>query len=181
MRKQTYLLSFFTLILLVGLTTACQRSAEGLKKDWNFAKERWDKHKTNYPSFAALLDKQLKEGEAKMAEADKISNEDEKKAKMKEAVDAINTGFIAELNTLEFNKGEITKKMDKVKKQKFNSSNLKKAENALAEANNAISEANKIVGGSVATVEDALKVIKDANSVLRTAKSNLDKVSKTGK
>jgi len=178
MKKSIYLLSLLFIFCAVFALPACKRTEEGLKNDWKFAKERWDKHKKNYPALGALLDKQLKDAEAIMAEADKLSNFEEKTKKVGEAVAAINTGFIAELNTVEYNKDEIKKKTEKIKKQKFGKANLKKAENALIDGDNAVAEAERILKNSVATNDEASAAAKEANKVLSNAKKGLDAVAK---
>ncbi len=167
------------LLLLVAMI-ACKKTVEGETSTWESNKTKLKKLKASYPSFAALLDKELKDAEAKWKEAQGISNEEEKVKKMSEANYTFNQGFVYELSTLETKMDNLSKKSKELsnsitaKDVNLSKSDLKNVIATNDEVKEALLQVEKLLNKGVKSEDKAYTSIKDANKSLDDAEAKLD-------
>lgn len=167
------------LLLLVAMI-ACKKTVEGETSTWESNKTKLKKLKASYPSFAALLDKELKDAEAKWKEAQGISNEEEKIKKMSEANYTFNQGFVYELGTLESKMDNLSKKAKELsnsitaKDVNLDKSDLKTVIATNDEVKEALLQVEKLLNKGVKSEDKAYSSIKDANKSLADAEAKLD-------
>ena len=167
-------------LLLIVAMIACKKSVEGETATWESNKNKLKKLKASYPSFAALLDKELKDAEAKWKEAQGISNEEEKIKKMAEANYTFSQGFVYELGTLETKIENLSKKSKKVsnsitaKDVNLSKNNLKTVIATNDEVKETLLTVEKLLNKGVKSEDKAYNSIKDANKSLADAEAKLD-------
>ncbi|GAB4130472.1 MAG: hypothetical protein OHK0045_07600 [Raineya sp.] len=171
-------LSLFLLLLFVVL--ACKKSVEGETATWESNKTKLKKLKASYPSFATLLDKELKDAETKWKEAQGISNEEEKIKKMAEANYTFSQGFVYELGSLE-NKMEILSRKAKELSNSITAKdvNLSKSDLKIVIATNdkvkeTLLQVEKLLNKGVKSEDKAYLSIKDANKSLADSEIQLN-------
>jgi hypothetical protein len=167
------------LLLLVAMI-ACKKTVEGETSAWESNKTKLKKLKASYPSFAALLEKELKDAEAKWKEAQGISNEEEKIKKMSEANYTFNQGFVYELSTLESKMDNMSRKSKELsnsitaKDVNLSKSDLKTVIATNDEVKEALLQVEKLLNKGVKSEDKAYSSIKEANKSLADAEAKLD-------
>jgi len=167
-------------LLLIVALIACKKSVEGETATWESNKTKLKKLKASYPSFAELLDKELKNAEAKWKEAQGISNEEEKIKKMSEANYTFNQGFVYELGTLETKMENLSRKSKELsnsitaKDVNLSKSDLKTVIAANDEVKESLLSVEKLLNKGVKSEDKAYVSIKDANKSLADAEIKLD-------
>jgi len=152
---------------------------EGQTKDWTQNKERAGELRVDHPNFKAALDVEQKKAEAIWEEAGKLSDEEKKAEKMKEA----NSDFGDFLRRL----GEVKSRTDSLEKNiiKLNGMTIPKSKSgertrALEKARLAVSEVTAEVGKlQPADGASARKAIDPHISRLLRANSDLEKTIKS--
>ncbi len=167
-------------LLFIVVTIACKKSVEGETAAWESNKTKLKKLKASYPSFADLLDKELKNAEAKWKEAQGISNEEEKIKKMAEANYTFNQGFVYELGTLETKMDNLSRKAKELsnsitaKDVNLSKSDLKIVIASNDEIKETLLQVEKLLNKGVKSEDKAYTSIKDANKSLADAEMKLD-------
>jgi len=167
-------------LLLIVALIACKKSVEGETATWESNKTKLKKLKTSYPSFAELLDKELKNAEAKWKEAQGISNEEEKIKKMSEANYTFDQGFVYELGTLETKMENLSRKSKELsnsitaKDVNLSKSDLKTVIAANDKVKESLLSVEKLLNKGVKSEDKAYASIKDANKSLADAEIKLD-------
>jgi len=171
-------LTLFFLLLVAMI--ACKKSIEGETATWESNKTKLKKLKASYPSFAELLDKELKNAEAKWKEAQGISNEEEKIKKMAEANYTFNKGFVYELTNLESKMDNLSREAKELsnsitaKDVNLSKSDLKIVIAANDEIKETLLQVEKLLNKGVKSEDKAYTSIKDANRSLASAETKLD-------
>ena len=167
-------------LLLIVAMIACKKSVEGETATWENNKTKLKKLKASYPSFATLLDKELKDAEAKWKEAQGISGEEEKIKKMAEANYTFSQGFVYELGVLENKMESLSKKSKELsnsitaKDVNLSKSNLKTVIATNDEVKEALLQVEKLLNKGVKSEDKAYTSIKEANKSLADAEAKLD-------
>lgn len=171
-------LTLFLFLLLAII--ACKKSVESETATWETNKTKLKKLKASYPSFATLLDKELKDAEVKWKEAQGISNEEEKIKKMSEANYTFNQGFVYELSSLETKLENLSKKSKQLstsitaKDVNLGKSDLKVVIATNDKVKETLLQVEKLLNKGVKSEEKAYTSIKDANKSLVDAETDLD-------
>lgn len=174
MKKLLLFLFFLTAVL------ACKKSVEGETATWESNKTKLKKLKASYPSFARLLDKELKDAEVKWKEAQGIGNEEEKIKKMAEANYTFSKGFVYELGTLETKMENLSKKSKELsnsitaKDVNLSKNNLKTVIASNDEVKEVLLKIEKLLNKGVKSEDKASTSIKEANQSLADAETKLD-------
>ncbi|MDX1904771.1 MAG: hypothetical protein SFU27_11485 [Thermonemataceae bacterium] len=175
-------LSLFFLLLLA--LASCKKSVEGETSTWNANVNKLKKLKASYPSFADVLDKDLKDAQKKWEDAQKISNEEEKIKKMSEANYTFNTGFVYELGTLESKLEAVNKKNKDLrnamtdKNVNLDKSDLKEVLRTNDDAKDALTNVEKMLSKGDKSSDQAYRTIKEANSRLSDIERRVDQAMK---
>lgn len=168
-------------LFLVMTLIACKKSVEGETATWEANKVKLKKLRASYPNFATLLDKELKNAEAKWKEAQKIGNEEEKIKKMAEANYTFNQGLVYELSMVETKMENLDQKSKELSKSitaknvSLSNSQLKTVLDANNEAKDVLLKVEKLLNKKDVISEDkAYLSLKEANKSLTDAQASLD-------
>ena len=90
---------FVILAVVAMAASACKKSVAGQKSQWDNALKDLDEATTQYPNLKALLTAKATEAKAIFADAEKISNEEQKAEKMAAAIAKLNEnlGVVTEI------------------------------------------------------------------------------------
>lgn len=166
-----------TVIALTIITYACKPTNESEDRGMKNNKTKVASLKEKYPALSEMLDIKLKEAEKLYEEAGKISNEEEKIKKKKEANDIFNTPFMRDLSAIEPKMEDLEDAVKDMIKKKYEKSDLKKVEKARDDSYDLISEIKQILtkGGS----EDELKeILRKKTTELISMKGKVGRITK---
>jgi hypothetical protein len=120
----------------------------------------------------------MKEAEGIWEEAGKLTDEEAKAAKMKEANSKINE-LLNQFTQIKYKSEGILKAIDKIDDKKLTKAKDKIRDDAIEEGRNALSSVEAKMSGAVVTNEEEAKAVtKDAISILISAQGTLDRAIK---
>jgi len=166
-------------IILLGFIWVCKPNAKNQVQYWeNNAKSlAWAAQK--YPNFKALLDAKNKEASALWAEAAKLTKEEDKAAKMKEANDKLEE-LLGGFNQIKSKSEGLLSSIDKIDDKKLNAAKDKVRDDAIESVQKTLAEVNqKLTSANPANEEEAKSITKDAISSLISAQGVIDRATKS--
>ncbi len=182
----------FILLVAIIAINACGPTVESSNEDWTKNQDAISKLKTEYPVFATLIDKKLKEAKAVWKESEGISDEDKKLDKMVEANNILNSGTVGNLRNMKSKISSLKSKKDKLQRMDFNSYKLESRTNdAFYSVKKAVREAETVIHLTSAdyeieaatgkidkaftSLEDALREIEAVISLIDKEKAKIQK------
>ncbi|WP_375559624.1 hypothetical protein ACE193_18080 [Bernardetia sp. OM2101] len=177
-----YTSKFYSIaLLLLFCISACSPSAENEQKKWKHNTANVNDLMKAFPTFASLLEGDLKEAQTKWSEAEKISEAEQKAQKMSEANDIIFGDYISQLYSAKSRMEKVEEKKQKIHSKNLSSTKAEQAEDAIKSANEKVAKAKTILSQKVATKTEAQEVVKEANAELIAAVAALDRALKKKK
>jgi hypothetical protein len=169
---------FFFTVFLVTLVFNCKPNSKNEIQYWENNKKDFAEATTKYPNFKAVLEVKMKEAEALWEEAGKLTNEEQKAAKMKEANSKINE-LLNQFTQIKYKSEGILKSIDKIDDKKLSGSKAKSRNSAIDSGRKALAEVNTKMNTAVVNNEEEAKgVTKEVISILISAQGTLDRAIK---
>jgi len=128
------------LMLFIGVAflSACSSSVDSEQRTWKNNVQQIERLKQQYASLAKTLDIKLQDAQKIYKEAEGISDEKQKMAKMAEANKVFDSQFLRDLGSIEHRIKSIEKEMENIAKKKFSKSTLSKAKEGMQKASSLI-------------------------------------------
>lgn len=166
-------------LLALFVLANCKPNAKNEAQYWANHKKELAEATAKWPNFRAVLDNKMKEASAIWAESEKITNEEEKAAKMKEANEKIDE-LLNQFTQIKYKSEGILKAIDKIDDKKLTSSKDKIRDDAIADARKALNEVNsKMASAQVSNEEEAKAITKEVISTLISAQGDIDRATKS--
>ncbi len=165
------------LVAFLFLANACGPSVEGETKEWEANLKAVEKAKTDYPSFASLLDQKVTEAKVLWDAAASVSDEKAKAEKMSAANELLSAGCVGNLIEMKDKVKAVQESLDKVSSLKNGKDGEKKtyAEDAIAEAEKTLTLAKEaLTGSSCDDIDRAYEKLGTVATDLTTAITKLD-------
>ena len=168
---------FFSILGLI-LILNCKPNTKNEQQYWTVHQKEYSDTISQYPNFKNLLDAKMIEAKKIWAESEKITNEEEKAAKMKEANEKIDE-LLNPFSQIKYKKEGILKSIDKIDDKRLNASKDKIRDEAIETGRKTISEiTSKLNTASPANEEDLKSITKECISSLISAQGALDRAEK---
>lgn len=165
--------------LLLG-QTACKRSVEGETQSWEANKGNVQKLSAKYSNFKPAFEEILKKAEAKMTEAQAMTDEKAKISAMAEANSIIRPKFVQGLEGMDRKISTLEDLMAKASQQSKDHSDRDAAWAAKSSGERAIREVRELIrGAKVSSAAVADGIVNDADRQLSSAQNRLQEVVKT--
>lgn len=173
--KNTLLpLAFALLIIMSG----CKPKVEGETTSWAENQKKATDFKAKYPGFGPALDQAFADASKIWDEAAKITKEEDKALKMREANDAYNK-LLKPMGLFEYNVEAATSKQKTAYNKKYPSSVLRQVGSDMSEASDKLETAiNTFHDATPATLDEAIKDATEASDAASDAKSKYEAVIK---
>lgn len=166
---------------LLLLPAGCKKTVEGESKSWTRNTRRIAELKALYPGFAAPLGERLKQAEAAMAAAKKVSDEGEKAKQMATANATLMRGFVRELDGIDDKIRRVRSKITSAATSARDKSDRAAVRQASADARRVIGEVNARLKKGAASAVAADTILRKVDRDLDEAKRNLDRVISSAK
>ncbi len=177
MKKIIALSLFFSLFVITF--SGCKPTAKNEVKYWENNKKEFAEAVALYPSFKGVLSAKMEEAKKIWSEAEKISNEENKAKKMKEANEKIDE-VLNQFTQIKYKIQGIERSIGDLNGKKLKPSVHRKRLEITGKAKAVIQEAgNKLRNATFTGEEEALKVTKDVIGSLITAQQNIDSFIKS--
>lgn len=176
--------------LLAMLLFSCGPSVEGEQEDWKKNQAAMEKLKMDFPAYANMIDSKWEAAKKIKADAEGISNEDEKAKKMLAANNLLDRGCLGNLKGMKSKISSIESKKKSAKtKRKTAEKGKSDAADAIDDAKDAIKYAGKVLAFSsselgqdpCAKIDRAFKQLKDAQDDLSAAMTKMNQKKKDKK
>jgi DNA repair exonuclease SbcCD ATPase subunit len=170
----------FTILFLIFAFVFgnCKPNSKSQIQQWESNQKEFAEATTTYPNFKALLDAKMNNAKAIWGEAEKLTNEEEKVQKMKEANEKLNE-LLNQFTQIKYKLEGILKSIDKIDDKKLNSKKDKIRDDAIEEGQKAIALVKEKMSAAAPTNdEEAVAVTKECISILISAQGTLDRAIK---
>ncbi|MCW3127151.1 MAG: hypothetical protein JWO03_2809 [Bacteroidetes bacterium] len=163
-------------ITLLVLMSGCKPKVEGETTSWKENQKKATDFKAKYPAFAASLDQSFTNASKIWDDAAKITKEEEKAAKMREANDEYGK-LLSPMTSYESNVESANSSQKKAQGKKYPSSVWKQVSSDMSEAYDKLEGSiNKFHDAQPATLEEAIKDATEASDLASDARSKYDAV-----
>ena len=164
------------LIMSLVLFASCKKSIESEKRAWDVNLREANEQKYEYPSFANVINEQIKTAETAMNETQTIADEKLKIQKMAEANSLLNITFMRNLKEIKTLKFGIRTKSSEARGLKFDYTEMMSSNQVIADGERTIYDSDTKLKSIVSSRADADALSNLVLSDLRTAVSNLDRI-----
>jgi len=171
------------LFLLVSLVffASCKKTVESEKKSWDINLREANELKIEYPSFANVINDQVKIADTAMNEALALIDEKIKIQKMTDANGLLNVTFIRNLKEIKTLKYSVRTKSTELRSLKLDISEMMTSNRVIAEAERSANDANSKLQVTVNSRADADSVTGFVLSDLKSNVSLMDRMISNAK
>jgi hypothetical protein len=174
-----YLTTTIALIAAAAFIIGCKPSAKNEVQYWENNKKDFAEAVAKYPAFKDVLNRKMAEAQKIWDEAEKISGDDDKAAKMKAANEKLNE-ILNQFTQIKFKSQGIEDAIAKVNAKKLTTLEDITRTKAVNAARASLREvADMLAGAKVTGDEDTKKVTGEAISKLISAQGDIDRATKS--
>jgi len=178
MSSRTHVLVLITVVLLVA---SCKKTVEGENKAWQRNTQEIQKLATLYPGFAMPLKAQLKQAEAAMEAAKKISDQESAAKSMAAANSLLSGGFVHKLGQVDGKVKGLRSKIVKATTSARDKTDRMAARQVADDAQRVLKNVDRLLRKGATEVAAAEVILGQVQSEIDSARRNLDQVISSAK
>ena len=163
-------------IILIALATfvSCKKSVEGENKQWEYAVKELNDLKITYRNFAPAIDLLIQKAEGIKKEADGISDEQKKIAKLSEANNVLSHEFVNDLKSFADKKKQLNDNILKLETSPKDENLKQSALTVVSEARMLLRSIDEQLAANVSTVEDATSITRKVSGNFKQVSDNVN-------